>query len=170
MSVHAERLDLWRRIGVPTLVCVTATLLFAAPIRVFGLQLPEPVFPLVPAFAWAVLRPSLLAPFALLGLGLFLDLIWAGPMGLWAVSLLAAYVAVLVTRNMMTGQSRPMMWAWFALVCGAAMSVAYAATALDSGAAPSLVSTFWQWLPTILLYPFAQRLIDRFEESDPRFR
>jgi rod shape-determining protein MreD len=170
MSLHAERLDLWRWIGVPTLICMAATLLFSAPIRVFGLQLPEPVFPLAPAFAWAVLRPSILAPFALLGLGLFLDLIWGGPLGLWGLSLIAAYVMVLLTRNMMTGQSRVMMWGWFAITALAAMALAYAVTTAHSGEPPSLISTLWQWLPTSLLYPFSHRLIERFEDADIRFR
>ena len=42
------------------------TLIFAIPFRVFSLQLPEPVFCMVPVFAWAVIRPSILAPFAIL--------------------------------------------------------------------------------------------------------
>jgi rod shape-determining protein MreD len=43
-----------RWLGVPGLLAVlAATIVFAAPIRIFGLQLPEPVFAMVPAFAWA---------------------------------------------------------------------------------------------------------------------
>lgn len=169
-SLHAERLDPWRWIGAPTLVCLIATLLFAAPIRVFGLQLPEPIFPLVPAFAWAVLRPSITAPFALLGMGMFLDLVWYNALGLWSLSLIAAYVTVLISRSMMTGQSRTMMWVWFASACAVAMAVAYTATVLTFASAPSLVSTLWQLLPTVLLYPFAHRLIERFEDADVGFR
>jgi len=170
VSLGAERLDMWRWIGVPTLICMGATLLFAAPIRVFGLQLPEPVFPLAPAFAWGVLRPSVAAPFALLGMGLFLDAVWGNPTGLWSLSLIAAYVTVLISRNMMTGQSRTMMWSWFAAACAVATTTAYCATTLESAVAPNLLSTLWQLLPTMLLYPFAHRLIERFEDADSRFR
>ena len=170
MSLRADRLDFWGWIGAPTLICILATLLFAAPIRVFGLQLPEPVFPLAPAFAWAVLRPSITAPFVLLGLGLFLDLVWGDPTGLWAIALISAYVTVLLSRSMMTGQSRQMMWVWFAVATGVAMGVGYTGTTLVSGVAPNVVATFWQFLPTLLLYPFAHRLIERFEDADVRFR
>ena len=52
------------------------TVVFAAPLRVLGLQLPEPVFGLVLAFAWPIIRPSVLAPFVLLAYGLFTDLYW----------------------------------------------------------------------------------------------
>jgi rod shape-determining protein MreD len=72
-------LEPWRWLGVPALVAVVATIVFAIPIKVFGLQLPEPVFPMVLAFAWAVIRPSVIAPFVLMLLGLFLDLFWGGP-------------------------------------------------------------------------------------------
>lgn len=159
-----------RWLGVPLLLCVLATIVFAAPIRIYGLQLPEPVFAMVPAFAWAVIRPSILAPFGLLVLGLFLDLFWGGPTGLWALSLLVAYATALVGRNMMSGQSQPILWAWFAGVTAVAMIAGFLFTMLDSLAMPSLLAVFWQFLVTVLMFPFAHRLIDRFEDADVRFR
>jgi rod shape-determining protein MreD len=170
VSFQAERLDARQWLGVPVLACVVATLVFCIPIRVAGLQLPEPVFAMVPAFAWAMIRPSILAPAALLLLGLFMDLIWAGPLGLWALALLVVYGIVLVGRPMMMGQGRTIMWAWFAFMTLVAMTVGYCISILDSGMAPSLVATFWQLLPSVLLYPFADRLIERFEDADVRFR
>jgi rod shape-determining protein MreD len=169
-ALTAERLDPWRWIGVPMLACMAATLLFAAPIRFWGVPLPEPVFALVPAFAWAVLRPSILAPACLLALGLFDDLVWGGRLGLWGLGLLVAYGLVLVTRNMMTGQSRLMTGAWYVAACSAAMGAAYVAVLLDTGNQPNILAVAGQWLPTILLYPLADRLIGRFEDTDPRFR
>ena len=71
------------------------TILFGIPLRVFGLQLPEPVFPMAAAFAWAVIRPSVLAPFAVLLMGLFLDYFWGGPIdGAFGVLLFDGAVAV----------------------------------------------------------------------------
>lgn len=171
MSMSGGRaLNPGRWLGVPMLLCIVATILFAAPIRIWGLQLPEPVFAMVPAFAWAMIRPSILAPFALLILGLFLDIFWGGPTGLWGLSLLVAYAMVLILRNAMTGQSRPMMWAWFAGVTAVAMTGGFLFTMLDSLAMPSLLAVFWQFLVTALLFPFAHRLVDRFEDADVRFR
>ena len=170
MSFQAERLDPVQWLVIPALGCVLASLLFAAPIRVAGIHLPEPVFGMIPAFAWAIIRPSILAPFGLLALGLFTDLLWGGPLGLWGLSLLVAYGGVLATRNMMTGQSRPMVWAWFAIMTLVAMTTGYCITILDCGQPPSLLATVWQALPTVLLYPFAHRLTERFEDADVRFR
>jgi rod shape-determining protein MreD len=166
----ARPLDPWRWIGAPTVMCLSASVLFAMPVRLWGFQLPEPIFPMVPAFAWAVIRPSMLAPFMLLAMGLFLDLLWGGPMGLWGVSILSAYAIVLFSRNMLSGQSRLVLWSWFAVMVVLSMGVGYMLTTIDTGSTPSLMSTFWQFLPTALLYPFCHRLIERFEDADVRFR
>jgi rod shape-determining protein MreD len=170
MAGLTERLDPVRWMGVPMVACMGATLLFAAPIRVFGLRPPEPVFAMVPVFAWAVLRPSLLAPLCLLILGLFCDLVWGGRLGLWGLGLLVAYGLVLITRNMMSGQSRLMMWVWWTATISAGMGAVYLAVRLVTGNTPSVLALAGQWVPTLLLYPLADRLISRFEDADPRFR
>ena len=171
MSFQDTRpLDPWRWIGLPTLLCLGATVAFAMPLRAWGYQLPEPIFPLAPAFAWAVIRPSILAPVMLLGMGLFLDLFWGGPIGMWPLSILLGYATILFGRSMMTGQSRVVMWSWFVAMVLISMTTAYFVTTLDVGFPPSVMAAFWQFLPTTLLYPFAHRLIDRFEDADVRFR
>jgi rod shape-determining protein MreD len=46
----------------------------------------------------------------------------------------------------------------------------YMIVMLDSQSTPSVIAVAWQFLATIVLYPFAQRLIDLFEDADVRFR
>ena len=70
----------------------------------------------------------------------------------------------------MTGQSRLMMWIWFAAAGGLTMGTAYLLTMLNALITPNLIATFWQLAASILLYPFAHRLIQRFEDADVRFR
>ena len=166
----ARGLQPWRWLGVPMLQVLVVTVLFGIPLRAFGLQLPQPVFPMTLAFAWAVIRPSILAPFAILLLGLFLDLFWGGPMGLWALCLLIAYGVALAGRNMMAGQGRLILWAWYGLTTATALVAGYLFVMLDSRSTPGLIPMAWQFLATIVLYPFSQRLIDLFEDADVRFR
>lgn len=166
----ARPLEPWRWLGVPMLQAMAATVLFGIPVRVFGLQLPEPVFPMVLAFAWAVIRPSVLAPFAVLAMGLMLDIFWGGSLGLWAICLLIAYGGALAGRSMMAGQNRLILWVWYALTTATAMVAGYLFVMLDSKSTPGLLPLAWQFLATIILYPFAQRLIDLFEDADVRFR
>jgi len=137
---------------------------------VFGLQLPEPVFAMPVVFAWAVIRPSILAPMGILIMGLFMDLFWGGSQGLWALALLIAYGILLAGRSMMAGQSRTMLWVWYGMVAGIVELSGYLFIMLDTKTMPSLPSVGWQYLATLVLFPFAYRLIDMFEDADVRFR
>jgi rod shape-determining protein MreD len=166
----ARSLEPWRWIGVPMLQILAATLVFGIPVRIWGLQPPEPVFPMAAAFAWAVIRPSVIAPFAIAVMGLFLDVFWGGSLGLWALCLLVAYGLVLGSRAMLAGQSRGALWAWYAVVTAIAMGVGALTVALKDRNFPSLGALAWQYLATIVLYPYAHRLIEMFEDADVRFR
>lgn len=160
----------WRWLGAPMLQAMALTILFTAPIRLWGFGLPEPVFAMPAVFAWAFIRPSMLAPLGVMILGLFLDLVWGGPTGLWAVSLLLPYGMVLAGRGMLAGQGRLTMWLWYGAACMLALGAAYLFTMFDTQNAPDPISLGYQFLATVVLYPIADRLIERFEDADVRFR
>ena len=157
-------------IGLPALACVAVTVVLGTPLRLFGLALPEPVFPVVLAFAWAVIRPSMLGPFALLLLGLFLDLFWGSPLGLWAAALLAAYSLTLFARSLLVGQATSTLAAWYVAAAALAFTAAYLFTMLGSRVTPNLLAAALQMAVTVALFPLAYRLIVRFEDADIRFR
>jgi rod shape-determining protein MreD len=157
-------------LGLPTLVAIAATVVLATPIRIFGFALPEPVFPLALAFAWALIRPSVLPPFALLLLGLFLDVFWGGTQGLWPLCLLMAYASVLAVRRLITGQDYVVVWAWYGAATAVAFGAGFLLMTMVAGQAPNLFALAWQYLATLILYPLAHRLIERYEDADVRFR
>lgn len=157
-------------IGAPAFGAVLATIVLGVPFRLFGLALPEPVFPVVLAFAWAVIRPSLLGPLALLLLGLFLDLYWGGPRGLWALSLLIAYGVVLLARSLLVGQAAGTLALWYLAAAALAFGAALFCTLVQSRVVPSLTAVGLQLAVTVVLFPVAYRLIRRFEDADVRFR
>jgi rod shape-determining protein MreD len=170
MSTTARGLPPWLWLGVPALLAITASLLFAIPIRFWGVGLPEPVFALPLAFAWAVIRPSMLGPVIVMILGLFLDLLWGTPMGFWAVCLLLPHGVVLGFRAFLAGQSRAMMWIWYGAGTMLSLGAGYLFTLLATRSAPDPVTLTWQFLATVVLYPAADVLIQRFEDADVRFR
>ena len=87
---------------------ILATFLLALPLRFWGLSLPEPVFALPVVYAWAVIRPSMLAPVGVMLMGFYLDLLWGNPLGFWAVCLLLPYGLVLKARLLAkAGESAP---------------------------------------------------------------
>jgi rod shape-determining protein MreD len=167
----AKSLNPARWLGLPMLLCILATMVFATPVRVFGLGLPQPIFPLAPAFAWAIIRPSILPPFALLLLGLFLDVFWGGPQGLWPLCLLAAYASILVVRRQITGHDFLVRWAWYAGASAVALLAGFSLMTMTVGSPPNLIATLLvYYLPTLLLFPLAHWLIERYEDADVRFR
>ena len=160
----------WAWLFLPAVLCAAGTIVLATPVRLFGMRLPEPVFPMVLAFAWAMIRPSVLGPLVLLGLGLFLDLYWGAPLGLWAVSLLIAYGGALLARNLMAGASPPALCGWYVGWTVVAFGGAYLFIMLQAHVTPDFLSVFFQFLVTAALFPLSYRLIDLFEDADIRFR
>ena len=170
MSGNSGPLQPWSWLFAPLLISLFATVIIAAPARFLGFSLPEPVFPMVLAFAWAVIRPSLLGPWLLLATGLFLDLFWGGPLGLWGLSLLIAYAVSLTARSLMVGQDVRVLWGWYLVANLTAFGSAYFFLLLDARTAPNLISVGWQLVVSAALFPAAYRLIERFEDADVRFR
>ncbi|HEY2481095.1 MAG TPA: hypothetical protein VGI30_02705 [Caulobacteraceae bacterium] len=159
---------LW--IGGPMVASMAASVVLAVPVRVAGLQAPEPVFALVPAFAWAIARPAITPPFALVILGLFLDLLWGSPLGHWPLCLLAAYALIFAARRILSGQEFLALWGAYALACAAAELTGLALASLHSGRVPGLTGAGLQFVITAALFPFAWRLIERYEAADARYR
>jgi rod shape-determining protein MreD len=154
----------------PVMLSLIASFLIALPIRIFGLQAPEPVFALVPAFAWAMIRPSVLPAIALVALGLGQDLLWGTPLGFWALCLLSAYGLIFLVRVILSGQDFWILWRWYAGACAMALAVGVLLTFLRAGQAPSLIGVGLQFAVTAVLFPFAWALVERYEDADVRFR
>ncbi|WP_409018511.1 hypothetical protein [Brevundimonas vesicularis] len=157
-------------IGYPALVAMAVTVLLAIPLRLFGFSLPEPVLPLVLAFAWPLIRPSLLGPTVLFGLGLFLDFFWGGAAGLWPLALLAVYGTVLIASRFMAGQATMVLFVLYVSSTCLAFFLAHMVMTVKTGNAASLVAVAGQMIPTLLLFPLADWLIQTFDDADVRFR
>ena len=166
----ARPLAPWAWLLLPAVLCIAATILVGTPLRVFGLRLPEPVFPMILPFAWALIRPSVLGPIVLLAVGVFLDLYWGSPLGLWALCLLLVYGGALLARQLMAGATMPGLWGWYAGWTVVAFGAAYLFVMLDAHVSPDLIAVAFQVAATAVLFPLAYRLIDTFEDADTRFR
>lgn len=155
---------------LPTLAVAVVSLILATPVKLFGFSLPEVVLPLTLAFAWPLIRPSVMGPVMLFVLGVYLDLLWGGPLGLWSACLLAVYGGVLASRSFLAGQETRVLFAWYAVCTLGAFALAYLIVAIRAGNPPSLLALFWQVIPTLLLFPVSAWLIERFDDGDTRFR
>ena len=157
-------------IFMPAAITLAATIILATPVELFGLSLPEPVIPMVLAFAWPLIRPTVTAPLTLTLLGLILDVLTYGPLGLWALALLAIYAVVLISRSFLIGQDTAVLFVWYAACCTVAFLMAYAVVGLIARNPPSVLALIGQIVPTLLLFPLANGMIERFDDGDVRFR
>jgi len=71
---------------------------------------------------------------------------------------------------MLAAQVRAVMWIWYGAVTALALGCGYLFTVVDVKGSPDPLAMAWQYLATVVLYPFADRLIERFEDADVRFR
>ena len=154
----------------PLFVALGASLVLAMPLKIYGLQLPEPVFPLVLAFSWGVIRTSAWPSVGLMVAGLVLDCLWGSPLGLWALCLLAAYAVVFALRPILSGGGFWALWFWYLAASVAAFLTGLILMGFKTGHLPSLVGVFWQLFASVMLFPFAWRLVERYEDADVRFR
>jgi rod shape-determining protein MreD len=168
LSVRSQPVAAW--LLAPLGLALGLTLLFALPLRIAGLALPEPVFALAPAFAFGLLRPSLFAPLGLLVLGLILDILWGSALGVWPLSLLTAYGMSFAFRRLFIGQDFPSLWLSFGGACALALGAAWGLSALRADGPPDLAATALQWIATLLVFPLAWLLVKRYEEQDSRLR
>lgn len=169
-AVTVQPLSPFSWLVAPALMCAAASLVLAVPVEVFGLQPPEPVFAMAPAFAWAGLRPSILPPFVLVGLGLFLDVLWGAPLGFWPLCLLVTYGVAFTVRPILSGQGFWALAAWYGVTSAMGFAAGLLLTVAVSGQVPNLLGLALQWGVTVALFPLARRLIAHFEEADVRFR
>jgi rod shape-determining protein MreD len=170
VSRPVQTLAPWGWLGLPALAAVAATLMLAAPVRLFGFGPPEPVFAVALAFAWAAIRPSMLGPAALLLLGLFDDFLWGGPLGLWPFALVCVYLLTMSGRTLMAGQGSVVMAAWYIAGCCLAFAVAVGLATIVAHGRPNILAVVWQFLWTAALCPVVLWMVDRYEDADVRFR
>ena len=77
---------------------------------------------------------------------------------------------MLASRSFLAGQDTAVLFVWYAACCTLAFLLAWIVMAFIAGIPASLISLLLQLVPTLLLFPFAHRLIERFEDGDVRFR
>ncbi|MGZ3305112.1 MAG: hypothetical protein ACXU8U_04555 [Asticcacaulis sp.] len=159
----------WDWIIAPALICVGLTILLATAVQPLGLDLPEPVSPLVLAFAWPLIRPSYFAPLVLGLLGLFLDLFWHAPTGFWTLSLMLVYGCLVAARSYIIGQDLLVVFLVWLLVELAFFTVCTVFAVLDAGAVPRLWGVFEQMLATTILFPAVVYLLEKYLHADARF-
>ena len=159
----------WDWLIAPALLSMALTIVLATAFQPFGLYMPEPVSPLVLAFAWPLIRPSMYAPLVLGALGFFCDMFWGAPAGFWTLSLLIVYGVLVAARTYIIGQDWLIVFGVWVLTELAFFIFATILATLDAGAVPRLWGVFEQMLATTILFPFVAYLLEKYLHADARF-
>ncbi|PHR59211.1 MAG: hypothetical protein COA47_09600 [Robiginitomaculum sp.] len=170
LSSVAAQVGLFAWIGVPTLASLLGLLIYVAPIHMFGMSIPMPLFPLMAIFFWAMARPQLMPPFVVFAIGLIQDLITGGPLGLWSFSYLCAYTIMTTQSDAFSGRGAGMLWAGFGLMVSLTMVAAALAGVMVMGAKIDGYHLLAQGASTFLVYPLAGRLYGRLQQTTQQAR
>jgi rod shape-determining protein MreD len=160
----------WDWILAPALISIGLTIVLATAFQPFGLYLPEPVSPLVLAFAWPLIRPSYVAPFVLAGLGLFLDYFWGAPIGFWTLNLMLVYGVLVLIRTYIIGQEPIVVFGSFVAAEVVFFTIATILASMDTGEVVRLWGVFEQLLATTALFPAVLYLTEKYLHTDVRFQ
>jgi rod shape-determining protein MreD len=169
-SMASKVITPWDWILAPALMSMALTIVLATAFQPFGIYLPEPVSPLILAFAWPLIRPSYIAPFMLGLLGFFLDFFWGAPLGFWTLSLVLVYGVLALARTYLIGQEWSVLFGLFLLTEFIFFSMGVLLTLIDTGGVVRLWGVVEQAFATTLLFPFVLILLEKYVHSDVRFQ
>jgi len=138
------------------LPCVSAVVLVMVinlPVSLSGGLFPAPLLAMIAVYFWALVRPDLMPPFAVLVIGLLEDLFSGGPPGIWATGFIAAYALVDRQRDNLAGLSGLAAVLGFAVAMGLAAAATYVLTWIMYLQPPPLAPLLLASVITVLFYP-----------------
>ncbi|MFZ1990826.1 MAG: hypothetical protein WAW96_13775 [Alphaproteobacteria bacterium] len=117
-----------------------------------------PSLPLVAIFLWTMYRPDLLPPLAVLVLGMIMDLLIDGPMGVSSLSFLTAYAIVASQRLYWLTLPRGGVLVGFITVLFACGVVAWLATSFAYGRFVSPLPVLLEGVMSVLVFPLMREV------------
>ncbi len=154
------RLGLWHRLDVasryafPAVQTVVVLLLLSAPFGLPGQAQLQPAWAMASVYFWSLYRPASMPALLVFGVGLLLDLLAQGPVGIQVLVLLLIHAAALRFRRALTRSGFAAVWLVFAsLAAGAALAEWLLVVLLTWSAVPPWPGLF-EWGLAAGLYPF----------------
>jgi rod shape-determining protein MreD len=138
---------------LPVGSAVLLTLLVNIPLSLAYGLFPAPMLALAAIYFWALVRPDLMPPAAVLVIGLLEDLLSGGPPGLWASGFVAAYALADRQREILAGLSGAAALIGFAAATLLAATMAYVLTWIVYHQWPALAPLLLACVITVALYP-----------------
>jgi rod shape-determining protein MreD len=113
-------LDVASRHAFPGVQTAAVLLLLSAPLGLPGQAQLQPAWAMACVYFWSLYRPAAMPAMLVFALGLLLDLLAQGPIGIQVLVLLLIHATALRTRRALTRAGFAMVWLVFAGVAAAA--------------------------------------------------
>lgn len=153
---------------IPVLVALMLVVAANLPISFTGGLLPAPVLALAAIYFWALARPALMPPYAVLAIGLAEDLLSGGPPGLWATGFLAGYLLIDRQRkNLVEFNGAANLIAFAGVMLVSAITAYVLASAIYMRLLP-VPPLLLEGIVTVTLYPLLERPLNWADRSITR--
>jgi rod shape-determining protein MreD len=117
-----HQLDVASRYAFPTLFTAVVLLLLSAPLGIPGQAQLQPAWALAACWFWSLFRPASMPAGCVFALGLLLDLVAGGPVGIQVLILLLVHGVALRSRRSLIRSGFALVWlAFMAVAAGAAL-------------------------------------------------
>jgi rod shape-determining protein MreD len=150
---------------LPLATTAAAALLSIEPTYIPGYATLTPAFALMSVYHWTIYRPDLLPAPAVFLVGIVLDLLSGGPIGVTALLLLLARAIVRHYRQWFIDRAFPFVWAGFTLLAAAAMLGMWSVQSLLELRAVEIRGSIFQTVLTVSLFPIASFLLGRTQRA-----
>lgn len=148
---------------MPFVMGMACVLLAFVPLgRIVGSPL-TPAFPLMAIYYWAIVKPEMFPPVAVLAVGLMFDLVSGGAIGLWAFVYVVTYAVVISQRMLLV--NAPFSAFWFGFLVTAAFTgvLAWAIVSIIHGILVPPGSAIRHMAVTVAVFPIFAMLFGRIQ-------
>jgi rod shape-determining protein MreD len=156
-----HRLDVAARYCFPVACTVLVLLLLSMPLGLPGQAQMQPAWALAAVFFWSLFRPASLPAGAVFAIGLLLDLLAQGPIGVGVLILLLAHGAALRFRRFLTRKGFGFVWLAFMAFAASAAAAEWALVSLLTWRILPLSPALFECGMSIGVYPVLAVLLIR---------
>jgi len=149
---------------LPALSCLLLAIIGAAPLGLPHFGMVGPAMALMAVFYWSIFRADLMTMLGAFGIGLVVDLLSGGPVGLNAVLLLLTHALAVSQRRVFLGSSFLVNWWGFGMVALGAAIIGWAVACLLNWHLHDPRPLLAQLGLSLGLYPLVYWLLSRLEQ------
>lgn len=143
-----------------TLLCVAASVV---PAHLPSFTAATPFFTLMAVYFWTLYRADLLPFPVVFAVGLLLDTLEGGPLGVSPLLLLLTHAVVLTQREQLAMRRFTVVWVGFLIVAAAAAALQWGVVSLFYGMLVDVRAFLFQGVLTVAVYPVVSYLLARIQ-------